>query len=482
MRRLLIGLLGLLHAQGYYLMRANQTFLGKSALHEFPTCAVRSKGGDIVIGGYANETPLSSLSDGWLMRLTSDGKEAWSLTPGGMGPDRIEDVAIKDSVLYFCGYSGSALTHPEELPVERRADFWVGAIDLMTGRLLWQHRWGSPYIDMALTLCPTPYRTLLVGGLTWVDTLMGMQGVIHILSEHTGEVAHTFLWGHSPSLIRRIRPTPEGRHFICIGEQDYRPFIAEVDYLGQVYWRTVFQFHRFPSQLQALLLSSDGRIIVGGRYGTQWGLSAFTSKGQLIWERVWSSDQLTGSIHDLAEGAEGVIYALGWQQGEVLISSEQRGGQDVWLAALTKDGQLLWERGFGGPHDEKGVAVSSTRDTLLVVASKENRFTEAPFHADAWLLLLRAVACEAIPIQIRADVPSLREKAGRPIRFWVETPPGYLPARIQWDFGDGAVAEGSPVEHTYAVPGTYSVQVQIEFKYGCREVYPPPIGLRITRP
>lgn len=473
--------MGLLFAQGYYMAKVGQGFLGRHTQNEIPTCAARRSDGFTVIGGYTTSAE-TTLPDGWLLCLAPDGSEAWSLTPGGMGPDRIESVVIKDSVVFFCGYSGSALSHPEDLPVERRADFWAGAVELFTGKLLWQSRWGSPHIDAALTVCPTPYRTLLIGGLTWADTLTGMQGAIYVLNERTGEILNQTFWGKAPSLIRQIRPTGEGRTFACIGEQEYRPFLAEIDYLGQVYWRTVFQFHRFPSQLHALYVAQDGRIFVGGRYGHQWGISAFSPKGQIIWEKVWSESPLTGAIHDIKEGPEGVIYALGWQQGEALISPEQRGGEDIWLAALTREGRLLWERGFGGPYDERGVALLTAQDSLILIAAKENRFTEAPRHADAWQVILKAIPCDKAPLQLRSDVPTLREKAGRPIRFWIDIPPMYVVEKVVWDFGDGTTAEGNPVEHIFASPGTYSIQAQVALKYGCRDIYLPPMGLRITRP
>ncbi|MEN3040360.1 MAG: PQQ-binding-like beta-propeller repeat protein [Bacteroidia bacterium] len=477
---LLVGL-GVIWAQGYYLIRSHQSFVGKSDLHEIPTCLAYSEEGRIIIGGYAFASK-EALSDGWLTCVTLSGEVMWQITPGGMGPDRIEDIAVKDSIVFFCGYSGSMLTHPEELPVERRADFWVGAVDARTGQLLWQTRWGSPHIDMALTLTLTPYRTLLVGGLSWADTAIGMQGVIYTLNDRTGEVLHTLYWGRSPSLIRKIRPMGNGRSFVCIGEQELRPFLAEVDYLGQIYWRTVFQFHRFPSQLQAVTVLSDGRIVVGGRYEHRWGIAAFTSKGQIIWEKLWPEDDLVGSPSAISERYDGTILVIGTQQGERLSSSEQKGGEDVWLVALSQEGRVLWERSFGGPHDEQGVALLALRDTIILVSAKENRFSEAPSHKDAWVIWLKAVPCEAIPVSIRTDVPSLREKAGRPIRFWVDLPAGYVSDQIDWDFGDEGHAQGQSVEHVYASPGSYSVQVRIRFKYGCPEVYPLPIGLRITRP
>ncbi|RMF49416.1 MAG: hypothetical protein D6750_06160, partial [Bacteroidetes bacterium] len=147
-----------LWAQGYYLAWESQAFVGSPAI-EKPTCALRDAAGRVFIGGYAQSKP-HSLPDGWLVCLSPTGTVEWTLTPGGLGPDRIEDLAEADSILYFCGSSGSALSHPEDLPPDRRSDFWVGAVDKNTGRLLWQTRWGSPHLDQALTLCVTPYRTL----------------------------------------------------------------------------------------------------------------------------------------------------------------------------------------------------------------------------------------------------------------------------------------------------------------------------------
>lgn len=478
--RALLALVLPLWAQGYYLLKDAHVFIGSLA-HEFPLCAVRDSAGYLYIGGYS-QASARSLPDGWIACVAPTGETRWMLAPGGMGPDRIEDLVESDSVLYFCGTSGSVLTHPEELPVERRADFWVGAVEKSTGRFLWQTRWGSPYTDMALTLCLTPYRTLLVGGLTWEEPGIGMQAVIHVVRATNGEVLQRLLWGQAPSLLRRIRPIPGTRYYACIGEQAYRPFVGAVDFVGQIYWRTVFQFHRFPSQLFALHVSPAGQIYVGGRYGQRWGVSMLDQRGRVVWEYLWPEEGLSGSIFCLTEGPEGILYAAGGQFSPSLVSSEQKGGTDAWLAALTPQGKLLWERSFGGPYDEEGRALVSSPQGIWVIAAKENRFSEGVPHADAWVVPLRAIPCGEIPVEVRTDVPSLREKAGRPIRFWVQLPSAYRESRIEWDFGDGATATGREVTHIYGEPGSYAVQVSLKMAYGCSEVGLPPVLLRITRP
>lgn len=467
-------------AQGYYLLREKQTFIGTAAW-EVPTCALQDAQGRLFIAGYTQSSP-AALPDGWILCLTPEGEVAWALTPGGMGADRIEDLAESDSILYFCGSSGSALTHPEDLPVDRRSDCWAGAIHKNTGRLLWQTRWGSPYLDQARTICPTPYRTLLVGGVSWTDPQIGMQGALYILRASTGEVLQERFWGVAPSLIHRIRPLPGTTSFACIGEQQYRPFVARLDYLGQVYWRTVFQFHRFPSALHALYTTPAGQIIVGGQYNQRWGISLLDTEGRVVWEKLWPQEGPHGTVQAIFQGPEGILYATGWQYTRTLSSPEYKGGRDVWLAALTPHGKLLWERGFGGPYDEEGIALTATDSILWLIAAKENRFSEDPPHPDTWALRFKAVPCSEVPAIVRTDTPSLREKAGRPIRFWLELPPPYQEAAIAWDFGDGGSATGKEVSHIFPEPGTFSVQATLSLRYGCSPLPLPPLTLRITRP
>jgi PKD repeat protein len=58
--------------------------------------------------------------------------------------------------------------------------------------------------------------------------------------------------------------------------------------------------------------------------------------------------------------------------------------------------------------------------------------------------------------------------------------------RWQWDFGDGATAEGDRVSHPYAAPGTYTVQLTTTNAAGCRSTAARTVwvvpGLRSPRP
>lgn len=466
-------------AQGYYLKKARHFFIG-SPLHEVPLCAIQDGEGFLYIGGYAQEKSFS-LSDGWLVCSTQEGNILWQIHPGGLGPDRIEDIAVRDSVLYFCGSSGSALSHPEELPVERRSDFWVGAVEKSTGRMLWQRRWGSPRIDMSHTLVVTSYRTLIVGGVTWEDSLMGMQGVLFLLRAQDGEILQKRLWGHPQSLITKIRPVPNSTYLACLGEQRYIPFLAGIDAWGQVYWRIHLQSFRFPSRLRALSTSEDGRIWIGGQREGQWSFLCASPEGRIVWEQTWPDNGLTGEIFSVASGAHPeILHVLGWQYGDKLVSPEQRGDRDIWLSALSAEGKILWERGLGGPYAEEGVALLSKPPFSIIIAAKQNTLSSSQ-QGDAWVVVLEAVPCSELPLQARTSATA-KERAGSAVSFWVETRPGYELAHVSWDFGDGTRAEGKEVQHTFGTPGTYIVQAIVGLKYGCAEVYLEPLTVRVSRP
>ncbi len=450
-----------------------------SLAQETPLTALRTPDDRLIIAGEYQETP-QAFPDGWIVCISPEGEVIWRIRPGGLGPDRIQDLALADTILYFCGTSGSALNHPEEMPPSHRADFWVGAIHLETGTILWQSRWGSPYPDFAFTLALSPYRTLLVGGATWEDTTIGLQPVLFVLNSRTGEILQRRLLG-KPGYIKRLRLARNGL-YACIGEMDNRPFILAIDDVLQVLWRIMLQRYAFPSHLEALLILRNGLWLVGGQYEGQWGLSGISPEGRIVWEKTWNLPAASGTLLDLAEDPDYGIWATGFIQSERMEHPEYRGQKDIWLSYLSPQGRLLWERTFGGPHNEKAVALLSTPNSILLIAQKENRFTEAPPHADAWVLVLRGTPCDSLSITLRHDAPSGKEKAGRPIRFWIEAPGHIQVQRVVWNFGDDTSTEGNPVEHIFGMPGAYEVSATVTLSYGCQDLPIGPAFLKITRP
>lgn len=478
MRVLFWGLAAVLWAQGRYYAWEKHFFVGSQA-DERPFCAIMGSDGYLYLGGEA-VPHKGALPDGWLASVSKEGEVRWQVRLGGLGPDRILDLVWEDSILYFCGISGSAVLSPQAMPLSRRADYWVGAIQAETGRVLWQRIWGSPEVDQAYSLTLTPYRTLIVAGATWEDTTLGLQPALHVLSARTGEVLQRRLLGRRGALYR-IRMAKPGL-YACIGEEAHRPLVVTVDEVLQVLWRVPLQFHPFPDRLYELLIRKDGLWLIGGVYEGEWGLSAFSQEGRMVWEKRWNLPDAVGKLLVLSEGEAGEIWAGGYIEAEAMSHPAYRGGQDAWLSCLDGRGKTLWEMSLGGPRDEKLIAILPQAERLYLVMQKQNYFQEGAPHQDAWIVVLRGYLCDSLALTIRHDVPALKEKAGRPIRFWIEHPSFVEIEKVVWDFGDGTQAEGLQVTRVFGTPGVYTIEARISLKRGCSDITVGPFSLRITRP
>ncbi len=96
----------------------------------------------------------------------------------------------------------------------------------------------------------------------------------------------------------------------------------------------------------------------------------------------------------------------------------------------------------------------------------------------------------AVPVTVAAPVAAFsanRDSLGLHEKHVLELTDASLGAvRWQWDFGDGATAEGDRVSHPYAVPGAYTVQLTVTNGTGCRSTATRTVwvvpGLRSPQP
>jgi chitodextrinase len=112
---------------------------------------------------------------------------------------------------------------------------------------------------------------------------------------------------------------------------------------------------------------------------------------------------------------------------------------------------------------EEGFDKSSFTPTLGGAASGGTLFNQAIGEGDYYLQSEWdnvARACLMRPLEVTS--PALAHStavAGTPATFSGSAVDPYGEAQISWSFGDGAGATGASAAHTYAAPGTYTVQM-----------------------
>ncbi len=140
-------------------------------------------------------------------------------------------------------------------------------------------------------------------------------------------------------------------------------------------------------EMEGLIATRDGGLVVVGSTdsfqdedGDGW-IVALRGDGQVLWQRTYGGSDDDGLL-DIRQTEDGGFVAVGWTRS---FAAEQ---EDVWVLRLDGDGQVLWSRVYGGPGIEQAWSVALTDDRGYVVAGGTTSFGAG--GADYWVLRLDA--------------------------------------------------------------------------------------------
>jgi hypothetical protein len=100
------------------------------------------------------------------------------------------------------------------------------------------------------------------------------------------------------------------------------------------------------------------------------------SNGAVVWQRIWNGPTVIGVTEpSVAVAADGSVYVAG-------IAAD--GGGDAVLLKFDSNGNLLWERAWGGPESDSAGAVATHSDGSVYVAGRTTSF--GPSSAGVFVL------------------------------------------------------------------------------------------------
>jgi hypothetical protein len=135
-----------------------------------------------------------------------------------------------------------------------------------------------------------------------------------------------------------------------------------------------------------------GSILLGGTASSGAGNSDFlvcktNAAGKIEWQKTYG-----GPENDGASGFfERPVIRQTFDGGYLIVgttSSFGAGASDIWVLRLAADGDILWQKAFGGPAGECGTGAALCRDGTFAVAGKTRSF--GAVANDIWVLKLRA--------------------------------------------------------------------------------------------
>lgn len=216
----------------------------------------------------------------------------------------------------------------------------------------------------------------------WIDTL-----VVKLSSE--GDVVWSRAYGWlEHDWFEAVFPLEDGG-FIAAGSYediwyDLRyAMILKLDAGGNLVWRRIYSVGGLNSRVESAKQTIDGGIILLGTGYSEYvpepdiTVTKLNARGDVVWSKSYkgSKDDIPDAIQPTTDG--GFIVAANSRS----YPSEKRDG---WLMRLDPAGEILWQKRYTGGADEWIYDVQQTSDQGFILAGWTKSFGEG--ETDCWIL------------------------------------------------------------------------------------------------
>ena len=149
----------------------------------------------------------------------------------------------------------------------------------------------------------------------------------------------------------------------------------KIDLDGNILWRKYFGGTNNDRSYDSVETSDGDFLIVGSSESNDIDISSpkgsydiwvikLSSNGDLLWERSYGGSKYE-TANSIIQSADKKIHILGSTLSNDKNISFQMGSSDLWLLTIDSDGNLLGEQTFGGSNFDKGKKIEiDTKDNL----------------------------------------------------------------------------------------------------------------------
>ena len=334
--------------------------------NDVPYSVTETSNGDFIIAGitFSNNGDVNEFhgeSDGWILKLSGSGDLIWKHAMGGSGSDGFwRVISTPDEGCIIAGFADSP--DGDVGNMIGNTDCWIVKLN-STGEMEWQNVFGGTNEDISNGLCLTSDNGCAVIGQT---------------SSYNQDVSHNN------------------------GNIDF--WVVKFSSTGQLEWEKSYGGENSDVG-RDICNSHNGFYVTGytgsGNTGDVNGNHGFYDiwlikidiSGNLIWQKPIGGSQ-PDRAYQLEVLDDGSCIVVGGVESNDGDFPDNDGGADLALVKVSPDGELLWQKTFGGSKAEVGFAIDRTPDDGLVVAgytwSTNGDLTGIPNkgYNDFWILKL----------------------------------------------------------------------------------------------
>ncbi|MCB0519504.1 MAG: gliding motility-associated C-terminal domain-containing protein [Lewinellaceae bacterium] len=443
----------------------------------------QTQDGGYIVAGFTRSVDFDVASnfgsaDYWILKLDTAGQIEWEKTFGGTDFD-IATSVVQTPDGGFAAAGGALSSNGQVNGSHGAEDVWVIKLD-PSGNLQWQRAIGGFQNERAERIRNTSDGGFIVAGYSQskdgdLTNNNGDFDYLMVKLNGSGNIEWQRSFGGSlADFGYDVRETSDGGFVMAgstfsnngdVGSNKglYDYWLVKVDAGGSLLWEKSFGGSG-EERAYSMITTADNGIAVAGSStssdddlpGNNGSYDVWLMKtdagGNLLWSKNFggSSEDRAFSL-GLTANQEFLLAGLSVSSnGDV---STNYGSKDAWLLKLDPDGNLLWEKNFGGTSEDRFYAILQTLDGGYVgaglSASGDKDLDGNNGLQDLWVLRMGP---DSLKFDLGADTSLC---AGETLLLKVAQDS----ALYQWQDGS------SNMDFTVSSPGTYWVEVNQE---GCK--------------
>lgn len=176
-----------------------------------------------------------------------------------------------------------------------------------------------------------------------------------------------------------------------LGDNDF--WIVKFDDIGRLDWEKSFISTGMENAYSIQQTNDEGFIIAGSGYSDYLVIKT-DGQGETEWYKYLggSGSEAAYSIRQTIDGGYIVAGETSSSGGDITFN---HGARDIWVVKLDPDGEIEWQKTYGGTVDEKANSIQLTADNGYIIAgqtlSSDGDVTDNSGVHDFWILKIDSV-------------------------------------------------------------------------------------------
>lgn len=341
------------------------------SLNESGQSIIKTTDGGYAILGHtqSNDGDINNKADDsfdyWLLKFDQTHTLQWQQNYGGNDDDRgVDIIQTNDGGYALIGFSKS--NNRDVTENNGANDFWICKLNA-NGDILWEKSFGFLGADNGNSIIETQDNGYLIVGVLDVSASNGQgNSKIAATKRHAGGDYWAIKLNDS-------------------GEKQWSR------YYGGTFTDTPNDVIQANDNSYLIVGSSDSNDvdIKNNKGSYDFWIVKISESGTLIWEKSFGGSQID-EAYAICNSGDGNYIIVGDTRSTDFDVTSNNGAADLWLIKISPQGDLIWDKTYGGSSFDVGRSISKTQDGHFIISgssrSADGDLTENKGQNDAWIL------------------------------------------------------------------------------------------------